>query len=332
MVKTRKFTKFIKLLNLILIFQGMSIAVLAHPLVKEQPWLRLVGFLFMALGLVGLYYGHRFRPNQEIKNRNILINGMEWFYARSEKVSKYLLMIIGIVIIDAVLIYNLIILQTSEFKGYDAITIALGLVFILYPYIPKKYSTTRDFLTAFLVLLFLILILPPSLYRLTYGPGGDATITKTLLGDPAAALLNLFGFKSHCVIEPFNEDRSAILYFPLLSTGEQASLAIFESCAGIYTASIFISAFITFILSEYKNFNLKIIIIIILGILTTWLANVLRMTIIMLVGIYTDTNPILLENLSWVHSYLAWFIFLAMIIPFWFIIYWSLMRKEIEDN
>ena len=98
----------------------------------------------------------------------------------------------------------------------------------------------------------------------------------------------------------------------------------------IYTASIFLSAFITFILLEYRRFDRKVGLLIGLGIFTSYLANLFRMTIIVLVGHYYDTDPVNLTNLSWAHTNAGWLIFLAWIIPFWWLMYRFLMKKDIS--
>ena len=256
---------------------------------------------------------------------------MEWSKKNTEVISPYMLPIIGAVVVDAVIIYNILINKSIDLKGFDTITILFGISLISYNYIPDQYTFARDFFVFFLGLLFFILVFPPIFYEQIIGSGGNATITKIFLGDPVVGLLKLGGIESSCSIVDTGSGQVATLFFPLAQTGKEASVGIAEACSGIYTASIFLSAFITFVLVEYKRFNLKVGLIIGLGIITTYLANILRMTIIVLIGYYFDTDPTSLSNLSWAHVNAGWLIFMAWIIPFWFLMYRFLMSKDIGE-
>lgn len=365
------------LIALIIFFQGFSIALVSHPLIKTSPWLRIVGWLMMFLG-VGyiylLYYAKKvelpeepgepqesqelakqmltkrkipqkkqipskvrdkskpIKKVEEPSDQSILTRFMNWLVMKSEKFSQFTLPIIGAIIVDAVIIYNILINKSIDLKSWDLITILFGVSLILYNYFPDKFSFARDFFVFFIGLLFLILVFPPIFYQFILGPGGGAHITKVLLADPVAGLLNLFGIESYTEIIGENGGGVAYVNFKLLANGETASVGITDACSGVYTASIFLAAFITFVLIEYKRLDLKVGVIIGLGILTTYFANILRMTIIILVGHYYDTDPNELTNLSWWHINAGWMIFMAWIIPFWWLMYRFLMRKDFADN
>ena len=265
---------------------------------------------------------------------SLLTRIMNSIVSRSEQVSPYFLPIIGALIIDAVIIYNILIEHSFDFKSWDVITIMFGASLIVYNYVPGRYSFTRDFFVFFLGLLFLILIFPPIFYELFMGSGGSAQVTRVLLADPVSGLLNLGGIDSFIEvnINPDTGKEVAYIVFPLKATGENAKVGITEACSGIYTASIFLAAFISFVLLEYKRFDKKVGMIIGLGIFTTYIANILRMTIIILVGHFYDTNPdskVGLTNLNWWHTNAGWLIFMAWIIPFWWLMYRYLMMKDI---
>ena len=103
-------------------------------------------------------------------------------------------------------------------------------------------------------------------------------------------------------------------------------VGITEACSGIYTTSIFISAFITYILVEYQQINRRVIFILILGVITSYFANILRMTIITGIGHYYGTDALLAA-----HANAGWLIFLAWIIPFWFLVFKYLIIEEAEE-
>jgi exosortase/archaeosortase family protein len=360
------------LLALIVIFQGMTIALLADPLVTyTHPAMRLFGLFLIFIGCYYIYFKYKqaahdkleaekekdkgrrrttsihdrlrtastqgYRSQAQLrqgeaidqvepKEENILARIMNWTLKKGEKFSNYTLPIIGAVIIDAVIIYNILINRSIDLAGFDAITIAFGISLIIYNYIPTSFGYARDFLVFFLGLVFFILVFPPIFYDLIFGSGGNAIVTKIFLADPLTGLLNAVGIESSSEII----DGTAYVFFPLAQTDETAQVGIAEGCSGIYTVSIFLSAFITFVLLEYKKFDRKVGLIIVLGIFTSYIANILRMFIIILVSHYYDNDPGNLVNLSWMHVNAGWMIFLAWIIPFWWLMYRYLMKGDIE--
>jgi exosortase/archaeosortase family protein len=358
------------LIALIIFFQGFSIALLSHPLIKASQWFRILGWLMM-LGGVGyiyfLYKARKLEPDseeaevtkkenvgleklqskvlmktkiqkREIKSKKIeepeetslLTNFMNKLVKKSENISPYTLPIIGAIIIDAVIMYNIFLSRQLDLKGFDMITILFGVSLILYNYIPKSFEFARDFFVFFIGLLFLILVFPPIFYETLLGSTGGAQVTKVLLADPVSGILNIGGIDSYTVIEFQSGKDTAFVYFPLQANGLIAGVGIDEACSGIYTASIFLAAFITFVLIEYKRFDLKVGIIVVVGILATYFANILRMLIIILMGHYYDTDPGNLATLEWWHINAGWLIFMVWIIPFWWLMYRFLMRKDIS--
>jgi exosortase/archaeosortase family protein len=59
-----------------------------------------------------------------------------------------------------------------------------------------------------------------------------------------------------------------------------------------------------------------------LGLLAAYVANILRMVVIVLVGYYTDTTATDLQNMLVAHSYAGWLIFLA-----WMALFWGLLLR-----
>jgi archaeosortase C (PEF-CTERM variant) len=351
------------LIAIIFIFQGMSIALLSHPLLKVHPWLRLFGLGLMVLGIVYLYYHLKIRatkkePEPETPTRatrhpalkvprgqkaglaysgedavavpseqSIVTRIMYKLTSSAKNLSYLTLPIIGAVIIDAVFIYNFMTGQGMNFQSWDVITILLGASLIAYNFIPEQFSTSRDFLVFFLAILFIILVLPQFLYSFFIGQEASAYYTQIFLAEPVSSLLNVFGIESHTEIESIpNSGYTAMVYY-VMTDGTLTKVGITESCSGIYTTSIFISAFITYILIEYRQINLKVIVILILGIFASYIANIFRMTIITGIGHYYGTQALLDA-----HANAGWLIFLAWIIPFWFLVFKFLMKEDLDTS
>src|SRR5207244_10829697 len=83
----------------------------------------------------------------------------------------------------------------------------------------------------------------------------------------------------------------------------QVTLVITTACSGIYSFGIFASAFVAFVLAEERSMTKRIWVFLGLGLFMAYVANVLRMVAIVLVGYYTDTTETDLQNLLLAHSY-----------------------------
>jgi exosortase/archaeosortase family protein len=99
------------------------------------------------------------------------------------------------------------------------------------------------------------------------------------------------------------------------------------SCTGLYSVSIFISGFIAFVLIEYRRLDIRVASLLTLGIFTSWFANILRMTIIVVVGSHYGR-----EALVWTHANLGIFIFMLWVGLFWAIMFRLLVPPKTEDK
>ena len=97
--------------------------------------------------------------------------------------------------------------------------------------------------------------------------------------------------------------------------------------------TIFSSAFTAFVVVEFEKFRARVLAILALGILAAYFANLIRMTIIVLVGAFTDGPR--LENALWTHANIGWLLFLGWIALFWFLMFRYVIRdkaQEIDDT
>lgn len=243
----------------------------------------------------------------------------------------FALPIIGAIIIIFVYAFNLIRTGELDLGVNDTITILLGLTLIFYNYVPVKFKSERDFVLLFFVFLFLILVVPLTLYSLYSGPLEENTnspFVYYLLAEPTAGMLNLFGISSsaHLVTSPETVDgiylstTGVYIIYENLGGSQQASLSsvmIGLSCTGLYSVTIFISGFTAFILMEYRKVDVKVASLLTLGVLTSWFANILRMTIIVVVGSHYGSDA-----LEWTHANMGIIIFMI-----WVAIFWGVMFK-----
>jgi exosortase/archaeosortase family protein len=252
------------------------------------------------------------------------------------------LWIIGLIVIVGDVALNAFI-QKSEIGGNDMMVLFFGVSLIIYDPPPwmrfgtylKKYTREKDFIVVFLGLLVLILVLPIYVNALLIGgtqgdsPGLDRSndnIVFVLLTAPLSGILSVLGLENHAV--------GAFLEFKM-ADGNSATIGIAATCAGIYSFGIFLAAFIAFVLSEYSRLTKRIGILLIIGSMLTYLANLLRMTFIVLAGYYNgigDMNDPAPFTLLWTHKYAGEIIFISWVAVFWWIAFRYLAVDERETS
>jgi len=242
---------------------------------------------------------------------------------------RYLFPVLGIFFILVVPIYN-IGLKGSYFLGSnDFVVLLVGVILLFYHRIPEDYRREKDFAVIFFVLLFLIVVLPTTYYQREYdsteGSWEDSNpnspLVESLLARPVSRIVDLLGVDSfnHGVTIHYEKNYDYKDEEPLSSYGE-VSIAL--GCTGLYSVAIFLSGFIAFISVEYKRFDQKVAILLGLGILTSYVANLLRMTIIVMVGSHYGYDA-----LTWTHENLGELLFLV-----WIAIFWSFMFRYLFDS
>ena len=105
--------------------------------------------------------------------------------------------------------------------------------------------------------------------------------------------------------------------------GRLLRLGIGVGCSGLYSAGLFFSAFLAFVLTRYRRLDTNIGIGLCIGLLVTWASNIIRMTITIMTGIAYG-HP----ALAFVHSYIGILIFVGCITVFWLLIVRWLDKKE----
>lgn len=230
----------------------------------------------------------------------------------------------GIVLIVADLAFNALLSPTPALLVHDQTVLLLGAVLIAYPLVPDRYTRERDFVFLFVFALAVILVIPLALLRVVAGdPGASVDAYSTFaLAPQTSAILGLIGVENSVVY-------SASYAAPGLAFRTASDLYvevyITSACSGIYSFAIFTSAFTAFVLTEQRRLTRRVVTFFVLGILLAYLANILRMVVIVWVGFQFDVNDI--QNLMFAHSNAGWLIFLAWIALFWFLLFRFLPRE-----
>jgi len=224
--------------------------------------------------------------------------------------------IAGICVLVSIIAFNLILADEFRLGSNDYVGLLLAGILISYYQIPKKYSVERDFALLFAIFLFLFLVIQTTLLQLTSQGGNvdtNSPLTYYFLAMPTATLSNLLGIP---VISPFTDQNTLQPVYHIMQVpgpdGFMLNLSISLSCSGLYSVAIFVSAFIAFVAVEYKRFDLKVAVLLVAGIVLAWIANIIRMTIIVIVGHYYG-----MDAMVWTHNNIGEFIFMAWVILFW---------------
>ena len=137
-----------------------------------------------------------------------------------------------------------------------------------------------------------------------------------MLAEPFTRILNLFGITASSV------GNDVTLVF---KDGSVNTLSISAYCAGLYSFSIFVSAFISFVLVFERLPTKTTAIVLAAGLLAAYAGNVFRMVIIGVVGYYKG-----LDALLWTHENVGWVIFLGWSSVFWYLVMRFASRHEVK--
>lgn len=235
----------------------------------------------------------------------------------------------GIFVIIAVVWYN------ASYGGWhinetDTTAFLFGAMLIAFRYVPKIFSWERDFMMIFSSVLALILVVPLMVLRAFQGdPASSVNVySSVLLGPSLVFILNLIGIKSYEGAPPpgpGNEGYPWIYYSDIF--GAEQRVGISAVCAGLYSFSIFVALFTAYVLVRYKQFRPGIAVILALGFITSYVANIFRMTIIVMVSYYYGPGM-----LVWMtHEYTGILIFLLWLTVFWHFIF-RYMKDTSNEN
>jgi archaeosortase C (PEF-CTERM variant) len=293
-------------------FVGVNLQLLTHI-----PAARWFGMGLIIIGMAKAVYWVRFiersaRKRKVVRRRDLADRFMHLLTLKGRL--RPWLPIIGIVAILIDLGWNLGIARSTEFLSQDWAMWALGLVLLAYNFVPSAYGKERDFSLILVFFYSITMVLPMGLYRLATGtidlPGG---FVYWMLGVPVAALVRLTGAwaSAHGIFIDYQ-----------MSTGQFGSLGISTGCAGLDSLFLFISGFVAFMLVENARLDRRIAAALVLGILTAYFANLLRMVIIVQAGVYWGHSAMMA-----VHENAGTLIFLGWIAVFWYLMYRFVLRR-----
>jgi len=238
--------------------------------------------------------------------------------------------LVGLAIIGLDVAYNAFISPAPTLMIHDSVAIMFGLSLVVYPFIPQRFDRERDFVVLFFFCLVAILVAPLLIMQVIRGNLDNAVnvYSSTMLAPELQALLRVFGIPASLMTDP--SSGAPGLEF-LTQTRQPITVVISTACSGIYSFSIFASAFTAFILTEFKRVDKRVWSLLILGFVASYFANLLRMAIIVATGYFSDTTQGALNSMLIAHSNAGWLIFLGWISLFWLLMYRFLFPRTVPD-
>ena len=215
---------------------------------------------------------------------------------------------LGILLIVIDLSYNIIVNDT--FNSFDHGMIISGLIIVLLNSNVLKLKILDEHMISFSTyFIFITMVLYGFMFKgiaiiLGTTDGGSNVVWDWFNANTAQAsafVLNL--------IEPTTVNGGIVTF-------DTFSVSIGYACSGIESISVFFSAVVAYFISK-KDFNLrkngKIMLI---GVAALYILNVLRVTIIILVGYYRGVS-----EMMFVHANLGWILFVISMSIFWYFVF-----------
>jgi exosortase/archaeosortase family protein len=189
-----------------------------------------------------------------------------------------------------------------------------GLV-LLSPILLRRFRVETAFSLLFIGLVVVLLVVPQAVTSIHEDTGSSvgSWYVHYMLAAPFAGILNLIG------IDASSSSNIVSLQF---HDGTTQVLSISAYCAGLYSFSIFLAAFASFVLVFERLSTKNLAIVLALGLLIAYLGNLFRMVVIGIVGYYDG-----LEALLWTHRNVGWMIFLGWSAVFWYFVIGFADRK-----
>jgi len=307
--------KLLVIVSIILLFEGISVLILFSYLGVAA------GLISLALGALLLLLlhpvsGEERKPappegvpgrEQKVPDRDPF--GLVMIDAVMKRVDNdYIVMGAGAAIIAFVVIWNATVSVRPEYGDLDTLTIMLGGLVLLSPFLLRKFRVETAFSLLFIGLVVLLLVVPQAVSSIHEDTGSSVGnwYVHYMLAAPFAAVLNLLG------IDASSSSNIVSLQF---HDGTTQALSISAYCAGLYSFSIFLAAFASFVLVFERLSAKNLSIVLALGLLIAYLGNLFRMVVIGIVGYYNG-----LDALLWTHENVGWMIFLGWSAIFWYLV------------
>jgi exosortase/archaeosortase family protein len=275
----------------------------------------LVEIIMVAAGAVIAIYSTRYLvlpPGEE--GHGILFDVLTRFV--SAKNARLIIPMSGFALLLVWSTWKVMFLGMTDLRMEDFIVTLFGLSLVVYYSGPSQFVDGKDFATLYLLFLTIVFVVIWRAYFFATGTSAYEITSYSefyIVTKPTAMLLGFLGFDVNAVLELDGIGLSNIIEY--YHDGGLHRLGIGSGCSGLYSAGLFFSAFLAFVLSRYRAFDRYIGLGLAIGFFVTWLSNIIRMAITIIFGIAYGHQALIV-----VHSYIGILIFVASITAFWLLI------------
>ncbi len=314
----------------------------------QREWLLLLGSLLVFAALYNHYIGHSvylveiifvvagvligvgsiFLPAGKAPEdeEGLLVRLLTKFIPK--KVCAILLPLIGLAIIAIWTTWKISVTGSTDLRMEDFMVTLFGLSLVLYYSGPSKYTAQKDFVVLYLLFMTFVFVVIWKTYTKTTGGAGatfSADVQYHFITVPVVFFLQMLGVDATAILISENAPgMSNYIDYPY--DGRMITLGVGITCSGLYSAGLFFSAFLSFVLVRYKRIDKYILLGLGAGLLVTWISNIFRMTITVLIGSIFG-HP----ALSLFHAYFGIVVFIVFLTVFWMLIVrWLDKREPVE--
>jgi len=231
------------------------------------------------------------------------------------------LVVVGMGVIAAVLLYNLSYSPRQSIGDADTLALLFGGMMVVYPLVVRNYRVEASFSLLFIGLVVVFLVMPQ--FVASFSQNGEESSIGSLyvqymLAAPFAGILDLIGV-------PASSSGSSVSI--TFNDGAIHTLGISAYCAGLYSFSIFLAAFFSFVLVFEQLPKRLLALVLAAGLVVAYLGNLFRMVIIGVVGYYRGIDALL-----WAHSNVGWIVFLSWSAVFWYVLLNYVSKRTRSDG
>ena len=306
------------------------------PVKFQREWFLLIGSLFVAAALYGHYMGHSvlsveiamlvagvamalYAAKAIAAKKTEVTDGLVFrIVARFVKRENTAVVISasGFVLLFTWSAWKILFVGATDLHLEDFIVTLFGIALVLYNTAPTKLHSVQDFAVFYLFFLTVVFVVIWKAYSLL---SGESYVRITAYSEyyivtvPVSGILNSLGFQVHASLNLEGPGLSNIIEYE--HDGTILKLGIGTGCSGLYSAGLFFSAFLAFILVRYQKVDGPSAAALAIGFAVTWLSNIIRMVVTIATGVAWG-HP----ALSFVHSYIGILVFVAFITTFWLLI------------
>jgi len=314
----------------------------------RNEWVLLSGSLLVMAALYNHYLGHssyfmeivlvvvgvslalfsltKMRASRSERRDGLLVDLLSRVLSR-ERIST-LLPIVGFAIILIWSSWKIFVTGQSDLRMEDFIVTLFGLSLVLYYVGPSEYALQKDFVVFYLMFLTIVFAVIWKSYSLITGESYSRITAYSeyyFITIPVVALLRLFGLEVEAELDLGGIGLSNTIAYEYNDV--LLRIGIGSGCSGLYSAGLFFSAFLAFVIVRYHRIDWRILTALGIGLAVTWFGNIFRMAITIWVGSMYG-HP----ALAFVHSTLGILIFVAFITVFWYLIVRWLDKSPTEPT